>query len=48
MKKAEIPFLGILLIVIAISGCTSITTKHFDNGTLSFDYPANLTVKNSI
>ncbi|MGB7969324.1 MAG: hypothetical protein WCF28_07105 [Methanobacterium sp.] len=46
--KWKIPFLVLILgvIVIGISGCASISnsTKHFDNGVVSFDYPSNMEV----
>lgn len=37
----------LILAVVGISGCTNFTsnsTKHFDNGTIAFDYPNNLTI----
>lgn len=38
--------LGIFVIIVAVSGCTdSNSTKQFDNGKVSFDYPADMTVK---
>jgi hypothetical protein len=51
LKDAKILILGligILVFVVAASGCTSSTTnetKKYDNGIISFDYPANMNVE---
>lgn len=50
MKKYGITisgFIFILLFVVAVSGCISAdnSTKHYDNGNISFDYPASMSVK---
>ena len=47
MKKIFLGMIGLLLVVIMVSGCTdsvSQTTKHFDNGVIAFDYPSNMEV----
>jgi len=39
--------LFILIFIVAVSGCTSTdnSTKHYDNGNISFDYPTSMSVK---
>lgn len=50
MKLREIELCGlisVLVLIIAVSGCTSgdNSTKHYDNGNISFDYPSSMSVK---
>ena len=48
MKKIFLGMIGLLLVVIMVSGCTdsvSQTTKHFDNGVIAFDYPSNMVIE---
>ncbi|MBZ2166452.1 hypothetical protein [Methanobacterium spitsbergense] len=48
MKKIFLGIIGLLLVVIMVSGCTdsvSQTTKHFDNGVIAFDYPSNMVIE---
>lgn len=49
MKSKDIKLAGLItvfVLVVAISGCTANnSTKHFDNGNISFDYPTEMSVK---
>jgi hypothetical protein len=45
LQKLILGVIGLFLIIVMASGCTSTTdTKHFDNNMISFDYPADMTV----
>lgn len=46
MKNSTIVILLFIGLIVFISGCTSSnSTQHFDNGFISFDYPADMDVK---